>query len=274
MPSCYNAAPCAGTPKQVISRRRILQSAGGVLAVAAAAASPFRTAVSDEQESHAASTDLTGRVARYMAAARDRALPPDVARETRHRILDTIAAMVSGARLKPGEAAIRFARAQGGVPEASILTTTSGLGDQRRARQRHVRARRRDRRLRAGHQGSPRLRRRARGAGHGRTRQGLGTGSDSRGRARLRPVLPMAARARTRLTCARRIAAPKASAPRWARPLRRRRWRGSTRRACATRCRTRSSRSPVCGAGSATSSTSRRPSTSPAWARATASPRR
>ncbi len=59
-----------------------------------------------------------------MAAARERALPPDVARETKHRILDTIAAMVSGARLKPGEAAIRFARAQGGVPEASILTTT------------------------------------------------------------------------------------------------------------------------------------------------------
>jgi 2-methylcitrate dehydratase PrpD len=59
-----------------------------------------------------------------MALARDRALPPDVARETRHRILDTIAAMVSGARLKPGEAAIRFARAQGGVAEASILTTS------------------------------------------------------------------------------------------------------------------------------------------------------
>jgi 2-methylcitrate dehydratase PrpD len=59
-----------------------------------------------------------------MASARERALPPDVVRETKHRILDTIAAMVSGARLKPGEAAIRFARAQGGVPEASILTTT------------------------------------------------------------------------------------------------------------------------------------------------------
>jgi 2-methylcitrate dehydratase PrpD len=59
-----------------------------------------------------------------MAAARDRALPPDVARETRHRILDTVAAMVSGARLKPGAMAIRFARAQGGVAEASILTTT------------------------------------------------------------------------------------------------------------------------------------------------------
>jgi len=111
------------TPKQVISRRRMLQSAGGVLAVASLPPSSFGLQP-DEQEPRAASSDLTGRVARYMAAARDRALPAEVARETRHRILDTIAAMVSGARLKPGEAAIRFARAQGGVPEASILTTT------------------------------------------------------------------------------------------------------------------------------------------------------
>jgi len=58
-----------------------------------------------------------------MASARAGALPPEVARETRHRILDTIAAMVSGARLKPGEAAIRVARAQGGISEATVLTT-------------------------------------------------------------------------------------------------------------------------------------------------------
>jgi len=58
-----------------------------------------------------------------MAQARTQTLPPDVVRETTHRILDTIAAMVSGATLKPGEMAVRFARAQGGTPEASILTT-------------------------------------------------------------------------------------------------------------------------------------------------------
>ncbi len=109
------------TPKQVISRRRVLQSAGGVFAVAGLPASGHSTVAA--QESHAASTDLTGRVARYMASARDRALSPAVARETKHRILDTIAAMVSGARLKPGEVAIRFARAQGGISEATVLTT-------------------------------------------------------------------------------------------------------------------------------------------------------
>ena len=58
-----------------------------------------------------------------MAAARQQALPPDVVREAKHRILDTLAAMISGARLKPGEMATRFARAQGGTPDASIVTT-------------------------------------------------------------------------------------------------------------------------------------------------------
>jgi 2-methylcitrate dehydratase PrpD len=58
-----------------------------------------------------------------MTAARQQALAPDVVREAKHRILDTLAAMISGARLKPGEMAIRFARAQGGTPEASLVTT-------------------------------------------------------------------------------------------------------------------------------------------------------
>jgi 2-methylcitrate dehydratase PrpD len=96
-------------------RRRILQSAGGLVA---ATAIPFRQAPSSSTAS-----DITGRLARYMVEARDRSLPPQAAREGKHRILDTLAAMVSGARLKPGEMAIRFVREQGGVPEASVLTT-------------------------------------------------------------------------------------------------------------------------------------------------------
>jgi 2-methylcitrate dehydratase PrpD len=68
-------------------------------------------------------TEITGRLARYMAEARERSLAPDVAREARHRILDALAAMVSGAHLKPGAMAIRYARAQGGVAEATVVTT-------------------------------------------------------------------------------------------------------------------------------------------------------
>src|SRR5450759_3572520 len=67
--------------------------------------------------------DITGRLARYMVEARERSLPPDVAREAKHRILDSLAAMVSGAHLKPGEMAIKYARAQGGVAEATVVTT-------------------------------------------------------------------------------------------------------------------------------------------------------
>jgi 2-methylcitrate dehydratase PrpD len=68
-------------------------------------------------------TDVTGRLAQYMAKARERDLPPEVVLAAKHRILDTFAAMVSGAHLKPGEMAIRYARSQGGITEATVLTT-------------------------------------------------------------------------------------------------------------------------------------------------------
>src|SRR5215470_8603998 len=104
-----------------ITRRRVIGSGAGLLA---AAAVPLRAqSTSEPREGAAAAADLTGRVARYMAAARQQALPGDAVREAKHRVLDTVAAMISGARLKPGEMSIRFVRAQGGTPEASIVTT-------------------------------------------------------------------------------------------------------------------------------------------------------
>ena len=48
-------------------------------------------------------------------------LPEAVTEDAKHHILDTIAAMVSGSRLKPGEMAIKFARSQGGVAEAQVI---------------------------------------------------------------------------------------------------------------------------------------------------------
>jgi 2-methylcitrate dehydratase PrpD len=97
---------------------------GSGASLLAAAAVPLRgQSTPAPREQAAPAADLTGRVARYMAAARQQALPADVVREAKHRILDTLAAMISGARLKAGESAIRFARAQGGTAEASIVTT-------------------------------------------------------------------------------------------------------------------------------------------------------
>jgi len=108
-------------PFHRLTRRRMLESGAGLLA--AAALPPAAAAGQAARDTSAGAPDLTGRVARYMVAARQQPLPPDVLRETRHRVLDTVAAIVSGARLKPGEMAVRFVRSQGGTPEASVLTT-------------------------------------------------------------------------------------------------------------------------------------------------------
>ncbi len=67
--------------------------------------------------------EITGQLARYMAEARDRSLPPEVQQAGKHRILDSLGAIVSGARLKAGELAIQYVRLQGGLPEASLLAT-------------------------------------------------------------------------------------------------------------------------------------------------------
>ncbi|HXX85464.1 MAG TPA: MmgE/PrpD family protein [Casimicrobiaceae bacterium] len=67
--------------------------------------------------------DLSGRLADYMVASRERALPDRVLLDAKHRILDTVAAMVSGSALAPGVMATRFIRTQGGTAEASILAS-------------------------------------------------------------------------------------------------------------------------------------------------------
>src|SRR3989449_5505210 len=104
-----------------MKRRQLMQSMGGLMAVATFR--PAALAGPAGQETRVAGSDITGRLARYMAAARDRELPPHVILAAKHRILDTFGAIVSGARLKPGEMAIRYVRAQGGAAEASVPTT-------------------------------------------------------------------------------------------------------------------------------------------------------
>lgn len=61
----------------------------------------------------------------YTADALGRELPAEVAEKSKHHILDTLAAMVSGSRLKPGELAIAYVRNQGGKAEA--LVAASGV---------------------------------------------------------------------------------------------------------------------------------------------------
>src|SRR6185295_18642968 len=106
-----------GSDPNHVTRRRLLKGAGGLVAatvpIAIGASSQSSPATGRAAETRG---DVTGRLARYMVAARDRQLPPSVVREARERILDTIGAMISGAALLPGTKATQYVRAQGGTP--------------------------------------------------------------------------------------------------------------------------------------------------------------
>ncbi len=107
--------------KRTISRRRTLQATGAI--VAAALLPRWAFGQQRTQDSRARAADLTGRLARYMAGARGQPLSARVELAAKHRILDTLSAIVSGARLKPGEVTIEYVRTLGGTPEACVATT-------------------------------------------------------------------------------------------------------------------------------------------------------
>jgi 2-methylcitrate dehydratase PrpD len=69
-------------------------------------------------------TPLTARLSGYIAAATRTALPPAVVEKTKHHLLDTLAAMISGSRLEPGEIAVSYVRSLGGTREACVPGTS------------------------------------------------------------------------------------------------------------------------------------------------------
>jgi 2-methylcitrate dehydratase PrpD len=56
----------------------------------------------------------------YMGAAGSRPLPAEAAEHAKHHLIDSLAAMISGSELPPGEAAQRYIRAHGGKGTATI----------------------------------------------------------------------------------------------------------------------------------------------------------
>src|SRR6266853_1675248 len=66
---------------------------------------------------------VTTALADHVAKTLDRELPAAVVARTKLHVLDTIAAMVSGSRLKPGEFAARYVDGMGGKPQATVIGT-------------------------------------------------------------------------------------------------------------------------------------------------------
>ena len=96
----------------MITRRSVL--ARGALAACAAALPSARLGAQ-------AVGPVMSALSAYMAAAKDRALPPEVVEKAKHHILDTVAAMVSGSELPPGLVALALARGQAGRAVATVV---------------------------------------------------------------------------------------------------------------------------------------------------------
>jgi 2-methylcitrate dehydratase PrpD len=100
---------------QNLTRRRLLQRAGWVIA---AAAFPVPWAEAAEPAG-----PVITKLGNYMSEAANHALPDEVIEKTKHHLLDTLAAMVSGVELPPARVAIRFARAHTGERVATVVGT-------------------------------------------------------------------------------------------------------------------------------------------------------
>jgi 2-methylcitrate dehydratase PrpD len=70
--------------------------------------------------SEAEASPVTRVLAAYISSALRKPLPEDVLEKTKHHVLDTFAAMVSGSRLLPGRKAIAYVKSRGGVKEAGV----------------------------------------------------------------------------------------------------------------------------------------------------------
>jgi len=77
--------------------------------------------VSSGKKAKAEVSPLMRTVSAYIARAVTRPLPAPVIEKTKHHVLDTIAAMVSGSRLLPGKKAIAYVRTLGGAKEACVI---------------------------------------------------------------------------------------------------------------------------------------------------------
>ena len=103
------------------TRRRLL-GAGGVALLSSALPLPAALAQGDTSAPESVS-EVTTKLADYVAGTLNRELPANVVAQVKLHILDSLAAAVSGSRLKPGEFAARYAESLGGKPQATVIGT-------------------------------------------------------------------------------------------------------------------------------------------------------
>src|SRR5450830_1749289 len=116
------------------TRRWLINASGAAILANALAGGPSYAQVggtpaakaaqdADEPAADTAISPVTTTLCDYVANTLDRTMPPEVVAKTKLHTLDTIAAMVSGSRLKAGEMATRYVDSLGGNPQAMVVGT-------------------------------------------------------------------------------------------------------------------------------------------------------
>ena len=96
--------------------------------IAGASFAPFSVAKDQPSQATMAVSPAMELLSAYMSQAQTRALPNAAIEKTKQHMLDTIAAMVSGSQLKPGEFALRWAREQQGNAAATVAASNITCG--------------------------------------------------------------------------------------------------------------------------------------------------
>jgi 2-methylcitrate dehydratase PrpD len=121
----------------ILTRRWLLRAAGGAVAVVAVPGQPASAVPAGPQAATAkpasavaigGASGVIEKLSTYMAGAGTRALPVDALEHTKHHILDTLAAMISGSQLPPGKTAIAFAGASAGATTATVAGSSITCG--------------------------------------------------------------------------------------------------------------------------------------------------
>ncbi len=102
-----------------MDRRRFL---GGSAVAALGLALPRSRALAQ------AAVPVMSGLSTYMADAAERALPAEVVEHAKHHIVDTLAAMISGAELPPGKAAFRYVQDHAGKGATTIAGSSLTAG--------------------------------------------------------------------------------------------------------------------------------------------------
>jgi 2-methylcitrate dehydratase PrpD len=97
------------------TRRRLILAMTGGLATA--------TLPRQSRSASPEAGDVMANLSTYMSEAGVRPLPERVVADTKHHILDTFAAMISGSELPPGRHALEFAQAFAGQGTATVVAT-------------------------------------------------------------------------------------------------------------------------------------------------------